>query len=242
MKHLTLVGCFRTPSLSLYRNLWRIWSSERVFQDTFKSNPLHHFFITHADTYVTYTSLYHIQIRTHRERDRNRERERERESERERERERERHTVRVRNTNFRYLCVGLYPRAQKFLHPANNHVLFCIRHPIFILLRTGQTLFCSNTSHMATGKKSIFFPPTDDTQTMFYCLFTLHYSSITPVRVGWVPDVHTHTSSRRSPDSNDYFKYLCSVQDFLWWVEFEYKDAWYSFSTQERAHSTHGLD
>ena len=33
---------------------------------------------------------------------------------------------------------------------------------------------------------------TYDTQTLLYCLFTPNYSSITPVCVGWVPDVHTH--------------------------------------------------
>ncbi len=33
-------------------------------------------------------------------------------------------------------------------------------------------------------------------------------------------------------------KYLSWVQEFLWWVEFEYND-WYSNSTQERGHSTH---
>ena len=33
---------------------------------------------------------------------------------------------------------------------------------------------------------------TYDTQTLIYCLFTPNYSSITPVCVGWVPDVHTH--------------------------------------------------
>jgi hypothetical protein len=37
-------------------------------------------------------------------------------------------------------------------------------------------------------------------------------------------------------------KYLSCVQEFLGWVEFEYKDTSYSNSTQERGHSTHDLD
>ena len=44
---------------------------------------------------------------------------------------------------------------------------------------------------------------------------------------------------RTSPDYNDYLSTWVEYKNFLWWVEFEYNDSWYSNSTHERGHSTH---
>jgi hypothetical protein len=41
------------------------------------------------------------------------------------------------------------------------------------------------------------------------------------------------------PDYNEYLSTCVEYNNFLWWVEFEYNDSWYSNSTQERGHSTH---
>ena len=44
---------------------------------------------------------------------------------------------------------------------------------------------------------------------------------------------------RTFPDYNEYLSTWVEYKNFLWWVEFEYNDSWYSNSTHERGHSTH---